>query len=316
MAEAENITDTNQEQDANNAELYSKLVSGEMSLEEVTDSKTTPDSANQEPSDSETEPKKQETPVENETEETLESYKAKSEKEIERLNKIAKDNQAEFTRRSQELANSKAKIEELEARLAEYSKQTPEEDVDLSAFEDYPDEVKNAMKSLAQRNKALSEKMADIDNYVKTEKRQKALDNEKQQKATEMQRDFAENILPKVKQEEPDYEDFMRQNISQYVQWANSLSEGERFSFLNSRDHRDLVRGYREFKKFLNLPYEKEAIKQTDKENENKTGLYSNATNASRQVAPKVTPHLSEREAWEAEMARQAKEVSELSHRR
>lgn len=312
MAEAENITDTNQDQEANNAELYSKLVSGEMSLEEISDGKTTPDSANQEPSDTEEEPKDE--PVE-ETE-TLESYKAKSEKEIERLNKIAKDNQAEFTRRSQELASSKARIEELEAKLAEYSKQNQEEDVDLSAFEDYPDEVKNAMKSLAQRNNALTEKMADIDEYVKSEKRQKALANEKQQKANEMQRDFAENILPKVTQEEPDYEDFMRKHINQYVQWANSLSEGERFSFLNSRDHRDLVRGVREFKKFLNLPYEKEAIKQTNKENENKTGLYSTASNASRQVAPKVTPHLSEREAWEAEMARQAEEVSKLNHRR
>lgn len=306
MAEAENITDTNQDQEANNAELYSKLVSGEMSLEDFSDGKTTPDSANQEPSDAEEKPKDE--PVE-ETE-TLESYKAKSEKEIERLNKIAKDNQAEFTRRSQELASSKARIEELEAKLAEYSKQNQEEDVDLSAFEDYPDEVKNAMKSLAQRNKALTEKMADIDDYVKSEKRQKALDNEKQQQANEMQRDFAENILPKVTQEEPDYEDFMRKHINQYVQWANSLSEGERFSFLNSRDHRDLVRGVREFKKFLNLPYEKEAIKQTNKENENKKELYSTSSNANRNVAPKVTPHLSEREAWEQEISRQEAEYN------
>ena len=310
MADAENITDKELEQDIVNEELYNKLVSGDMSLDEVSDGKTTPDSANQEPSDAEAEPKNEEPSEEKQPEETLESYKAKSEKEIERLNKIAKDNQAEFTRRSQELANSKAKIEELEAKLAEYSKQTQEEDVDLSAFEDYPDEVKNAMKSLAQRNKALSEKMADIDNYVKSEKRQKALDNEKQQQANDMQRDFAENILPKIKQEEPDYESFMRNNLSQYVEWANSLSEGERFSFLNSRDHRDLVRGVREFKKFLNLPYEKEAIKQTNKENENKKELYSTASSSSRQVAPSVTPKVDEKTAWENEIARQEAEFN------
>lgn len=299
-------------------ENYSKLATGEMSLKDIVEQEPT----NQEPATTDpveptdtpdTKVAEQKTEGEEPKSETLEDYKARSQQEIERLNKIAKDNQAEFTRRSQELSAAKAEIAELKEQLESFTKaQNNVEDEDFKALEDYPDDVKRLFKKLADKNKVLEAKMSNVDKFVKDEEGRRATESAKLEQLRRLQQDFAENILPKIKEEEPDYDAFMRQNMQGYERWAMTLSEGERFSFLNSKDPRDLIRGYREYKKFLNLPYEQEAIKQTKKENENKTGLYSTNATPTRRVAPKAPePILSQEEAWEQEINRQAQEYNQ-----
>lgn len=307
-------TDNTQQTDtpAQEAEdiTYGKLLNGEMSLDDISKEQT-----NQEPATSEPEPKESESAeTQQEPAETLESYKAKSEQEIERLNKIAKDNQAEFTRRSQELSATKAELQELKEKFAQLQQaKTDIDEADLKALDDYPDDVKKIIKSLTQKNKELQSQVANVNKFVQDEEGRRAEAIEQQRKLQELQRDFAENILPKLKAEAPDYDTFMRANMQGYQNWAMTLSEGERFSFLNSKDPRDLLRGYKEYKKFLNLPYEQEAIKKTQKENENKTGLYSTTTQTNnRQVAPKPgAPQLTEQEAFALEQERQMKEYSQ-----
>lgn len=311
MAEETN-NQTNPQEDVALEENYNKLATGEMSLKDIVEGKeqTTPEENNANPAPATPTEETNPTPEA----ESFEDYKAKSQQEIERLNKIAKDNQAEFTRRSQELSAAKAELAELREQLAALNKAKTEDvvDDDLKALEDYPDDVKRLFKKLSDKNKALESQMANVGKFVRDEESKRAAESERQEQLRRLQQDFAENILPKIEAEEPDYDAFMRQNMSGYEQWAMSLSEGERFSFLNSKDPRDLIRGYREYKKFLNLPYEKEAIKQAVKENENKTGLYSSTTSTSRKVAPKApAPQLTEREAWEQEIARQAQEYNQ-----
>ena len=311
---AENVTDTQQQTDIPEpgAEdiTYSKLVNGEMSLDEVSKEQTTQEPATPAPEPEETEPTKAQEPAE-----TLESYKAKSQQEIERLNKIAKDNQAEFTRRSQELSATKAELAELKEQLAQLQQaKTDISDEELKALEDYPDDVKKIIKNLTQKNKALESQIDDVNKFVQTEEGKRAQEIAKQEQLRQLQQDFAENILPKIKAEAPDYDTFMRANMQGYQEWAMGLSEGERFSFLNSKDPRDLLRGYKEYKKFLNLPYEQEAIKKTQKENETKTGLYSTNATQKRQVAPKPgEPQLTEEQAYDLFIQKQAEEYS---HRR
>lgn len=311
MAEEHNIqqTDTSSSID----DTYSKLAQGEMSLEEMmTEEPTTQEPANPAPEETE-QPQTKET--EAPEEETLETFKQKSQQEIDRLNKIAKDNQAEFTRRSQELSSARAEIQELKEQLAKLQQAPSGDDIDetdLKALEDYPDDVKNLFKKLSSQNKRLESQMASMGKFVRDEEDKRAAESERQEQLRRLQEDFRDNILPKIQAEEPEYDSFMRQNMAGYQQWAMSLSEGQRFSFLNSKDPRDLIQGYREYKKFLNLPYEKEAIKQAVKENENKTGLYSTKANASRKVAaPAPAPELSEKEAYELEIARQMKDYSQ-----
>ena len=289
---------------------YAKLAAGEMSLDDMMSEQTKQEPASPAPEEGMEESKQEETHAE---EETLESYKQKSQQEIDRLNKIAKDNQAEFTRRSQELSAARAEINELKEQLAQMQQASNSlDDSDFKALEDYPDDVKNLFKKLSDQNKRLESQMANMGKFVRDEEGKRAQENARQEQLRELQRDFAENILPKIQAEEPEYDSFMRQNMAGYQQWAMSLSEGERFSFLNSKDPRDLVRGYREYKKFLNLPYEKEAIKQAVKENENKTGLYSTKASASRKVAaPSPEPMLSEEEAYKREIERQVEEYSQ-----
>lgn len=306
-------TDTTAEVQNTQDENYAKLASGEMSIDDMMKSEpTNQELANPDPAE-ETKPTVKETEQEPEPAETLESYKQKSQQEIDRLNKIAKDNQAEFTRRSQELSAAKAEINELKEQLAQLQQANNSlDDSDLKALEDYPDDVKNLFKKLSDQNKRLESQMANMGKFVRDEEGKRAQQVAQEEHLRELQRDFAENILPKIQAEEPDYDTFMRQNMAGYQKWAMSLSEGQRFSFLNSKDPRDLVQGYREYKKFLNLPYEKEAIKQAVKENENKTGLYSTKTKASRQVAaPTPEPLLSEEEAYQREIARQVEEYSQ-----
>lgn len=303
-----------QQQDVTTEDLaknanYAKLASGEMSLDDMMQEEpTTQEPATPAPEES-AEPVKEAEPKE----ESLEDYKQKSQQEIERLNKIAKDNQAEFTRRSQELSAAKAEINELKEQLAQLQQANISlDDSDLKALEDYPDDVKNLFKKLSDQNKRLESQMANMGKFVRDEETKRAADSERAEQLRALQEDFRQNILPKIQAEEPDYDSFMRQNMAGYQQWAMSLSEGQRFSFLNSKDPRDLVQGYREYKKFLNLPYEKEAIKQAVKENENKTGLYSSKTKASRKVAaPEPEPILSEEEAYKREIARQVEEYSQ-----
>ena len=308
---AEN-TDTQQQTDipeqTANDETYSKLLNGEMSLDELSGEQTTQEPATPAPATAETEPTKAQEPAE-----TLESYKAKSEQEIERLNKIAKDNQAEFTRRSQELSATKAELKELKEQLAQLQQaKTDISDEDMKALEDYPDDVKKIIKNLTQKNKELESQVANVNKYVRKEEDAREKQLAEQERIKALQQDFADNVLPKIKAEEPDYDTFMRANMQGYQNWAMTLSEGERFSFLNSKDPRDLLRGYREYKKFLNLPYEQEAIKQTKKENENKTGLYSANASQKRQVAPKPgEPQLSEEEAYALFIQKQAEEYSQ-----
>lgn len=298
MPEQEIKTQEVQTAEEQNAETYAKIISGEVSLTD-----TAGKESNVNPKDEQANPQPQE------PEETLETYKEKSQKEIERLNKIAKDNQAEFTRRSQELANTKAQLAKLQEELETLRKpkEEPSEDIDLSALEDYPEEVKKLFKNISEQNKKLSNKLKDVDNFVDAEKKRRISDDEQRQKLQELQQDFSNNILPEIIKEVPDYDAFMRANFQGYQEWANTLSEGERFSFLNSKDPRDLIRGVKEYKKFLNLPYEQEAIKLNKKENETKTGLYSTNKPANRTV-PQSAPQISEREAWEQEIARQAEE--------
>lgn len=302
-------TDIEQAPEAQDA-AYAKLAAGEMSLDDMMSEQTKQEPASPAPEEGMEESKQEETHAE---EETLESYKQKSQQEIDRLNKIAKDNQAEFTRRSQELSAARAEINELKEQLAQMQQASNSlDDSDFKALEDYPDDVKNLFKKLSDQNKRLESQMANMGKFVRDEEGKRAQENARQEQLRELQRDFAENILPKIQAEEPEYDSFMRQNMAGYQQWAMSLSEGERFSFLNSKDPRDLVRGYREYKKFLNLPYEKEAIKQAVKENENKTGLYSTKASASRKVAaPSPEPMLSEEEAYKREIARQVEEYSQ-----
>ena len=303
-------TDTNAEATApNHDDAYSKLASGEMSLDEMMQEPTMQEPANPAPAEGNNEPTQPAKPAE----ETLEEYKQKSQQEIDRLNKIAKDNQAEFTRRSQELSAAKAEINELKEQLERLQQEnTSMDETDLKALEDYPDDVKNLFKKLADQNKRLESQMANMGKFVRDEEGKRAAESARQEQLRAIQKDFAENILPKIQAEEPEYDSFMRQNMAGYQRWAMSLSEGQRFSFLNSKDPRDLIQGYREYKKFLNLPYEKEAINQAVKENENKTGLYSTQAKTSRKVAaPTPQPILSEEEAYKREIARQVEEYSQ-----
>lgn len=303
-------TDVSQEPVAQD-EAYAKLANGEMSLDEMmSDNPTTQEPANPAPEEGKDESNQASAQAE---EETLDSYKQKSQQEIDRLNKIAKDNQAEFTRRSQELSAARAEISELKEQLAQLQQaQTSIDDSDFKALEDYPDDVKNLFKKLSDQNKRLENQMANMGKFVRGEEDRRAAESARQEQLRSLQEDFRQNILPKIVAEEPEYDSFMRQNMAGYQQWAMSLSEGERFSFLNSKDPRDLVRGYREYKKFLNLPYEKEAINQAVKENENKTGLYSTQAKTSRKVAaPTPKPLLSEEEAYAREIARQVEEYSQ-----
>lgn len=297
-------------------EAYTKLANGEMSLDEIMSAEpTTQDPQDPAPATKETDDNPPSETNPQEPGETLETYKQKSQQEIDRLNKIAKDNQAEFTRRSQELSAAKAEISELREQLAQLQQaQTSVDDSDLKALEDYPEDVKNLFKKLSDQNKRLESQMANMGKFVRDEEGRRAAENERAEQLRAIQEDFRQNILPKIQAEEPEYDSFMRQNMAGYQQWALSLSEGQRFSFLNSKDPRDLIQGYREYKKFLNLPYEKEAIKQAVKENENKTGLYSTQAKTSRKVAaPSPKPLLSEEEAYQQEIARQ---VAEYSQRR
>lgn len=296
------------EQDTQNANFV-KLANGEMSLDEMMSEEPTKQEPATPAPEEKPEPDKEAEPKE----ESLEDYKQKSQQEIERLNKIAKDNQAEFTRRSQELSVAKAEINELKEQLAQLQQANSSlDDSDLKALEDYPDDVKHLFKKLSDQNKRLESQIANMGKFVREEETKRAADIERAEQLRALQEDFRQNILPKIQAEEPDYDSFMRQNMAGYQQWAMSLSEGQRFSFLNSKDPRDLVQGYREYKKFLNLPYEKEAIKQAVKENENKTGLYSAKTKATRQVAaPTPEPLLSEEEAYKREIARQVEEYSQ-----
>lgn len=296
--------------------MYAKLAQGEMSLDEMmSDKPTTQDAPADTPAPTDeptpTDSKKEE--AQPKPEETLEDYKQKSQQEIDRLNKIAKDNQAEFTRRSQELSAAKAEINELKEKLEQLQQTNSTlDDKDLQALEDYPDDVKNLFKKLSDQNKRLESQMASMGQFVRSEENKRAQQTAREEELRAIQKDFAENILPKIQAEEPEYDSFMRQNMAGYQQWAMSLSEGQRFSFLNSKDPRDLIQGYREYKKFLNLPYEKEAINQAVKENENKTGLYSTKATASRKVAaPQPAPQLSEEEAYKREIARQMEEYSQ-----
>lgn len=296
------------EQDTQDANFV-KLANGEMSLDEMMSEEPT----KQEPATPAPEEKPAPVKEADPKEESLEDYKQKSQQEIERLNKIAKDNQAEFTRRSQELSAAKAEINELKEQLAQLQQANSSlDDSDLKALEDYPDDVKHLFKKLSDQNKRLESQMANMGKFVREEETKRAADSERAEQLRALQEDFRQNILPKIQAEEPDYDSFMRQNMAGYQQWAMSLSEGQRFSFLNSKDPRDLVQGYREYKKFLNLPYEKEAIKQAVKENENKPGLYSTKTKTTRQVAaPTPEPLLSEEEAYKREIARQVEEYSQ-----
>jgi PAS domain-containing protein len=295
-------------------EAYAKLANGEMSLDEIMSAEpTTQDPQEPAPATKETDDNPSSETNPQEPEETLETYKQKSQQEIDRLNKIAKDNQAEFTRRSQELSAAKAEISELREQLAQLrQEQNSLDDSDLKALEDYPEDVKNLFKKLSDQNKRLENQMANMGKFVRDEEGRRAAENERAEQLRAIQEDFRQNILPKIQAEEPEYDSFMRQNMAGYQQWALSLSEGQRFSFLNSKDPRDLIQGYREYKKFLNLPYEKEAIKQAVKENENKTGLYSTQAKTSRKVAaPSPKPLLSEEEAYQQEIARQVEEYSQ-----
>lgn len=315
--------ETNVQQPGNNTqdpvanadiEAYAKLANGEMSLDEIMSAEpTTQDPQEPAPATKETDNNPSSETKPQEPEETLETYKQKSQQEIDRLNKIAKDNQAEFTRRSQELSAAKAEISELREQLAQLKQeQNSLDDSDLKALEDYPEDVKNLFKKLSDQNKRLENQMANMGKFVRDEEGRRAAENERAEQLRAIQEDFRQNILPKIQAEEPEYDSFMRQNMAGYQQWALSLSEGQRFSFLNSKDPRDLIQGYREYKKFLNLPYEKEAIKQAVKENENKTGLYSTQAKTSRKVAaPSPKPLLSEEEAYQQEIARQVEEYSQ-----
>lgn len=302
-------TDNTQEPVAEEAQ-YAKLINGEMSLEDMlpeqaeTDKTETQESTQQETTS--TNDNKTQDP-----QQSLEEYKQQSQKEIERLSKIAKDNQAEFTRRSQELSAARAEITSLKEQLAALSNnQNGVDDEELKALDEYPDDVKKLFKKLADKNKALEAQVSNVNKFVQDEEGRRQQETARQEHLRELQRDFAENVLPKIIAEEPEYDSFMRQNMAGYQQWAMTLSEGQRFSFLNSKDPRDLIQGYREYKKFLNLPYETEAIKQTQKENDNKKDLYSTQAKTTRQVAASAgTPKLSEQEAWELEIARQAKGV-------
>ena len=319
MAEETNVQqpgNNNSQDPVANADIeaYAKLANGEMSLDEImSEEPTTQDPQDPAPATKETDDNPPSETNPQEPEETLETYKQKSQQEIDRLNKIAKDNQAEFTRRSQELSAAKAEISELKERLAEFQQaQTSVDDSDLKALEDYPEDVKNLFKKLSDQNKRLESQMANMGKFVRDEEGRRAAENERAEQLRAIQEDFRQNILPKIQAEEPEYDSFMRQNMAGYQQWALSLSEGQRFSFLNSKDPRDLIQGYREYKKFLNLPYEKEAIKQAVKENENKTGLYSTQAKTSRKVAaPSPKPLLSEEEAYQQEIARQVEEYSQ-----
>lgn len=221
--------DTNQEAPAMD-ETYAKLASGEMSLDAMMSEEPT----NQEPANPDPEPK--ETAPEKETAvagDSFEDYKQKSQQEIDRLNKIAKDNQAEFTRRSQELASAKAEINTLKEQLAQFQQaQNTIEDEDFKALEDYPDDVKRLFKKLSDQNKHLENQMASMGKFVRDEEGKREAENARAEELRALQEDFRANILPKIQAEEPDYDSFMRQNMAGYQQWAMSLSEGQRFSFL------------------------------------------------------------------------------------
>lgn len=297
-------------------EVYNKLVQGEVSLDAVSmeTGQISSESANPNPAQEET-GTTEETSAE--PTETLETYKAKAEKERERLEKIAKDNQAEFTRRSQELAVKEAEIKALKEELSQFKHdQEKETDLDMSKFEDYPDEIKDTIKALNNANKAYRQKLNDIDKYVNEEKSRRSSEEQKRQEALRIQQEFREVVLPQIKKEIPDYDVFIQQNFPAYRQWALTLSKGQQFAFLQSNDPRDLIAGYKEYKKFANLPYETEAIKQTNKEQQKTQELYSNSVPASKKtVAPKAQPPVDEQSAYEREIARQAEEYNKLYRR-
>lgn len=301
-------------------EVYNKLVQGEVSLDAVSmeTGQISSESANPNPAQKETgtteEPKTTEVVTETET---LETYKAKAEKERERLEKIAKDNQAEFTRRSQELAVKEAEIKALKEELSQFKHdQEKETELDMSKFEDYPDEIKDTIKALNNANKAYRQKLNDIDQYVNEEKSRRSSEEQKRQEALRIQQEFRDVVLPQIKKEIPDYDVFIQQNFPAYRQWALTLSKGQQFAFLQSNDPRDLIAGYKEYKKFANLPYEKEAIKQTNIEQQKTQELYSNSVPASKKtVAPKAQPPVDEQSAYEREIARQAEEYNKLYRR-
>lgn len=303
-------------------EMYGKLVEGKMSLDDVEKAEqTTPaDDKTQDPAN-ETDASKKASepagaePTEPVNPESLETYKAKSEAEIARLNKIAKDNQASFTTKSQELSAARKEILALQEKLAQYEQSKVDEiDVDLKAFDDYPEEIKASFVKLNERNKALAQQLKEVAGFVQSAKSRQAQTVAEQQKVQEYAREFRENILPEILKEAPDYDDFIRQNIEGYSKWANTLSEGEKFSFLYSKDPRDLLRGYKEYKKLLNQPYETQAIKQTNTENNELKQLYTGSTVATkRTVQPQTAPKLTEHEQWEREMKRQQAEYDVIT---
>lgn len=317
MSEATEKVQTGTEPNAE--EMYGKLLEGKMSLEEVEKTEQTTQAAQPqdpapepEPSKTGSEPKAAE-PTANA--ESLETYKEKSEAEIARLNKIAKDNQASFTTKSQELSAARKEILALQEKLAQYEQsKVDESDVDLKAFDDYPEEIKDSFVKLNERNKALAQQLKEVAGFVQSAKTRQAQTVAEQQKVQEYAREFRENILPEILKEAPDYDDFIRQNIEGYSKWANTLSEGEKFSFLYSKDPRDLLRGYKEYKKLLNQPYETQAIKQTNTENNELKQLYT-ATNVAtkRTVQPQTAPKLTEQEQWEQEMKRQQAEYEAIT---
>lgn len=299
----------------NMEEVYNKLVQGEMPLDAVSmeTGQISPENAKPNPAPTEEGTEEQPEPNTNEPEtETLETYKAKAEKERERLEKIAKDNQAEFTRRSQELSAKQTEIEALKAELSKFKQDKEKEtDLDMSKFEDYPDEIKATLKVLNDSNKAYRQRLNDIDKYVNEEKSRRSSEEQRQQEALRIQQEFREVVLPQIKKEIPDYDIFIQQNFPAYRQWALTLSKGQQFAFLQSNDPRDLILGYKEFKKFANLPYEQEAIKQTNKEQQKQQELYSHTVPASKKtVAPKTQPPVDEAAAYEREMARQGEEYN------
>lgn len=320
MSEATEKVQTENEPTAE--EIYGMLVEGKMSLDELEPkAQTTPvEEPPQDPvkgaeaSKTNTEPTGTE-PSAAVNGESLETYKARSEAEIARLNKIAKDNQASFTTKSQELSAARKEILALQEKLAQYEQsKVDDSDVDLKAFDDYPEEIKDSFIKLNERNKALAQQLKEVAGYVQSAKKRQAQTVAEQQKVQEYAREFRENILPEILKEVPDYDDFIRQNIEGYSKWANTLSEGEKFSFLYSKDPRDLVRGYKEYKKLLNQPYETQAIKQTNTENNELKQLYTNNNVATkRTVQPQTAPKLTEQEQWDQEMKRQQTEYDAMT---
>ena len=320
MADANNQTNTSA---LSEQEIFSQIAEGKMTLSDVPSITETPEAEKETssdpalPSDSEENAEDKEPQKEEVEPETLESYKTRAEKEIATWSKRAKDNQAAFTNKSKELADALKAKKELEDRVAELeSKSTAANELDLSAFEEYPQEIKDVISGLYERNNALLSKIKEIDSFVTKEKGERQIAEEQKRQAEEIRQDFATNILPKIEAEIPDYDSFMRANMGKYVEWTKGLSEGERFSFLNSKDPRDLIRGCKEFKKFLNLPYEKEAVNQEKTENKNIESLYSSKQTAKRTIAPKETEPWNAEKAWKEQQKKNEALYNNLTLRR